>query len=772
MRKLMWFAIPVALVFVLGSTGSLEGQSFDLSVRNIMRGPDLVGRSPTAFRGGWASWSPDSRYVYFNWEQAGVDTVETIYRVAIGDNTVERFPDADADTIVAGNGVWTRDMRRAAYAISGDLFLWDEGEIRRLTKTDQRETSPAWSPDGETLFFQSNNDVFAWHLANGAIEQMTDIRSGNAPAETEPEGQRKFLIEQQERLFEFVTSEDFDRQPWNRTSDSDSSKPKPFFIGEGKSLQDLLITPDGSSVLMTIRQPASNDRNIEMPVWITNDGYLDTYNGRSKVGDAQARTKAAILTVATGEVVFVGDSVGEGERNIEAVAVSPASTHVLVKVETTDNEHRWYVSVDLETGNETIVAHDHDEAWLTFPGPGLQYLAGFLPDGENVYFGSERTGWAHLYMVPVAGGQVRALTNGEWEVLWANLSPDGRYWYLGANREGFAEVHTYRMLANGGTLEQLTSGEGRQDATPSPDGVWLGMMHSEANLPWELYTQRNEAGEERRRVTTSTTEEWRSYSWSKPEIVMIPARDGALVPASLYRPQGELAPEGERPAVIFVHGAGYLQNVHGWWSGYFREYMFHHLLASRGYTVLALDYRGSAGHGRDWRTAIYRYMGGQDLTDNVDGARWLVDEMGIDSTKIGIYGGSYGGFITLMGMFTTPGVFASGAALRPVTDWAHYNHPYTSGILNEPQADSTAYVRSSPIYHAEGLEGHLLIAHGMVDDNVLFYDTARLAQRLIELGKSNWEVAIYPAERHGFVRASSWADEYRRIFELFERTLK
>ncbi|MDH5643016.1 MAG: DPP IV N-terminal domain-containing protein, partial [Gemmatimonadota bacterium] len=184
MRKLMWFAIPVALVFVLGSTGSLEGQSFDLSVRNIMRGPDLVGRSPTAFRGGWASWSPDSRYVYFNWEQAGVDTVETIYRVAIGDNTVERFPDADADTIVAGNGVWTRDMRRAAYAISGDLFLWDEGEIRRLTKTDQRETSPAWSPDGETLFFQSNNDVFAWHLANGAIEQMTDIRSGNAPAET------------------------------------------------------------------------------------------------------------------------------------------------------------------------------------------------------------------------------------------------------------------------------------------------------------------------------------------------------------------------------------------------------------------------------------------------------------------------------------------------------------------------------------------------------------------------------------------------------------
>ena len=185
-----------------------------------------------------------------------------------------------------------------------------------------------------------------------------------------------------------------------------------------------------------------------------------------------------------------------------------------------------------------------------------------------------------------------------------------------------------------------------------------------------------------------------------------------------------------------------------------------------------MDYRGSAGHGRDWRTAIFRYMGDKDLSDQVDGARWLTRNMGVHPERIGIYGGSYGGFITLMGMFTEPGVFRAGAALRPVTDWAHYNNGYTSNILNEPQNDTLAYVRSSPIYHAEGLVGDLLIAHGMVDDNVLFYDTVRLTQRLIELGKENWEVAMYPAERHGFQRASSWTDEYRRIFKLFERTLR
>jgi len=212
--------------------------------------------------------------------------------------------------------------------------------------------------------------------------------------------------------------------------------------------------------------------------------------------------------------------------------------------------------------------------------------------------------------------------------------------------------------------------------------------------------------------------------------------------------------------------------VHKWWSSYYREYMFNQLLASKGYAVLDLDYRGSAGQGRDWRTAIYRHMGGKDLDDQVDGARWLVQHLGVDSTKVGIYGGSYGGFITLMAMFTRPGVFAAGAALRPVTDWAHYNHPYTARILNEPQDDSVAYRQSSPIYFAEGLEGRLLICHGMVDDNVHFQDTARLMQRLIELKKQNWEVALYPVERHGFMRNDSWTDEYRRILKLFEETLR
>lgn len=199
--------------------------------------------------------------------------------------------------------------------------------------------------------------------------------------------------------------------------------------------------------------------------------------------------------------------------------------------------------------------------------------------------------------------------------------------------------------------------------------------------------------------------------------------------------------------------------------------MFHHLLAQRGYIVLDLDYRASAGYGRDWRTAIYRHMGGVDLTDQVDASRWLQQQHGIDPERVGIYGGSYGGFITLMALFTAADDFGAGAALRSVTDWAHYNHGYTGRILNLPQDDSVAYRQSSPIYFAEGLEDPLLMAHGMVDVNVHFSDIVRLTQRLIELGKTDWELAVYPVEDHGFVEPSSWTDEYRRILKLFDDNL-
>ena len=396
---------------------------------------------------------------------------------------------------------------------------------------------------------------------------------------------------------------------------------------------------------------------------------------------------------------------------------------------------------------------------------------GWMPDRRSLWFQSEETGYSHLYTVDVITGEKIALTSGEFEVFDPRISHDKKYFYFTSSEGDFGQRHFYQMPVNGGKRKQLTSLPGNNQVYLSPDESQLAILNSTSTRPWELFLQPNKAKAKAKRITESFTNEFSSYDWREPEFITFPASDGVEVHARLYQPTASAA-TSPGPAVIFVHGAGYLQNAHKWWSNYYREYMFHNLLVDHGYTVLDIDYRGSAGYGRDCRTGIYRYMGDKDLSDHIDGATLLTEKYNIDPDRIGIYGGSYGGFITLMALFTQPGVFKAGAALRPVTDWAHYNHNYTASILNTPQTDSIAYVRSSPIYHAEGLEDALLICHGMIDTNVHFQDVVRLAQRLIELGKDKWEVAMFPMEGHGFQEGSSWADEYRRIFELFERELK
>jgi dipeptidyl aminopeptidase/acylaminoacyl peptidase len=393
-----------------------------------------------------------------------------------------------------------------------------------------------------------------------------------------------------------------------------------------------------------------------------------------------------------------------------------------------------------------------------------------MKNGREVYFQSERSGYAHLYAVSFEGGEPRALTSGKWEVLAVHQSEDKSRFYITASKDTPYENHLYTMDGDGGELTRITKAPGKHTITISPDEKWVADIYSYTNKPPDVYVQENRPMADSKRLTTSPSAEFAEYPWLDAPIVEFTARDGVKVPARLFKPANF---KRGGPAVIFIHGAGYLQNVDHWWSSsYYHEYMFDHILMDRGYLVIDVDYRGSAGYGRDWRTAIYDHMGGKDLDDIVDAAKYVVAQHGVDPKKIGTFGGSYGGFLTLMALFTQPDTFAAGAALRPVSDWALYNHGYTAPILNEPQNDPEAYRKSSPIFFAQNLKGALLICHGMVDTNVEFEDTVRLTQRLIELHKENWSLAVYPVENHGFVQPSSWADEYKRILALFEKNLK
>ncbi|MGH7546222.1 MAG: prolyl oligopeptidase family serine peptidase [Gemmatimonadota bacterium] len=767
MRSLVGVHALVVLgsIVSLGAPGSASlapaqtsaGPGPELTIETIMRGPEFVGRSPSRLR-----WTPDGRSLTFVWRAPG-DSAEFLYRVPRGGGTPERLSREDAERVEPWlSAVFSRDRRWAAYGRDGGVYLLDvsRGRTRLLTHEAGRVAHVQISEDGSVVYFLRELNLFRVTVGSGRVERLTDIQRGSRPT-----GQERVLLDQQRELFDVFRLDSLRRvQGYPPFAAEDTAiGAKPVFIREKEEVDEYAVSSDGRRVALEVTREAPA-RLAWVPDYVTETGYTEEApRKRSKVGDDQETIRMGVLDLETGDVTWVDHGQGDREVELRFRGWAPDGGALLALGIAADSKDRWVLVIDPETGASRVLDHLHDDAWIG--GPAWDEM-GWLPEGDRVWFVSEATGFAHLYVVPRVGGEATPLTEGPWEVTEVRISDDRKRFEIQTSEASPFERHLYTTPLEGGERVRLSESEGRHDGVWSPDGRRLAVLHSAANRPPELYLQDARPGAPARRITQSTTAAFRSFTWRVPEIVTFRAQDGADVPARLYRPE---TPNGA--AVVFVHGAGYLQNVHAWWSSYYREYMFHHILASRGYTVLDIDYRGSAGYGRDWRTGIYRHMGGADLSDQVDGARYLVGELGVDSARIGIYGGSYGGFITFMAMFTEPDVFAAGASLRPVTDWAHYNHGYTSRILNLPQDDAEAYERSSPIYFAEGLKGALLICHGMVDQNVHFQDTVRLVQRLIELGKTNWEVAIYPVEDHGFRHASSWTDEYRRILRLFEENL-
>ncbi|MBS1505138.1 MAG: S9 family peptidase [Bacteroidetes bacterium] len=786
------------IVFLVLISASLHAQQLaPLTVEKIMRDPKWIGVAPSNF-----FWSEDSKQVYFLWNPEKLPG-DSLYYVSLTNTTPTKLSPAFRRQLPSVFGTYNAAHTQKVFERNGDIFLLEisTGKTTQLTNTLDRESNPYFSGDEKKILFVANGNLYSWEIASGAFAQLTDFRKGSKKSDPKLSEQDKWLKTDQLAYFQILRERNTNKKLTDKNLKSDKPKrPKEIYLDE-KTVDNIQLSPDGKFITFRVSKSA-NAKTTIVPSYVTESGFTEDIQSRTKVGAMQNTqelfvydiAKDTVLAVKTDQLAGIfdspefkkeypskeskpkkdgGDKTKETKQplravNFQSLTWSEDGKTNVFSIRSVDNKDRWIVSLDVTSQKIKLIDRQHDEAWIGGPGTGGFFAGtniGFV-NNTTVWFHSEESGYSHLYSVDLITGKKTALTSGKYEVQQAQLSLDKKYFYITTNEVHPGEKQFYKLPVSGGKAERITAMTGAHEVQLSPDEKWIAYRYSYSNKPWELFLQENKAGSKPKQITNSLSAEFLSYAWRDPEVTTFKARDGADVYTRVYTPS---KPNGA--AVIFVHGAGYLQNAHKWWSSYFREYMFNNLLVDKGYTVIDLDYRASAGYGRDWRTGIYRFMGGKDLTDHVDGAKWLVEKYNIDPKRIGIYGGSYGGFITLMGMFTTPDVFAAGAALRPVTDWAHYNHPYTANILNEPFADSLAYVKSSPLYHAEGLKGHLLICHGMIDTNVHFQDAVRLSQRLIELGKDNWELAAYPMEDHGFVEPSSWTDEYKRILKLFEENL-
>ncbi|MBM3785267.1 MAG: S9 family peptidase [Acidobacteria bacterium] len=481
---------------------------------------------------------------------------------------------------------------------------------------------------------------------------------------------------------------------------------------------------------------------------------------RNVAGDAMPAGEVFLVPAGGGKALKLADAKGA------ALPEWSPDSKSLLGVNIAENRKSAAVVVhDAATGRGRTVATLKDDRWVA------RTFSMWSPDNASIAYSSDADGFIHLYSVPAAGGDAVQLTRGAWELDTERFGYEPQWIagkiYYSSTEAGTSERQFYSL--QGAEKRRLSTGEGIHVGRVSEDGRFVALLSADLNNPFDLFVN----GE---RVTRSPRPEFASYDWPRTRFVEFPSRgDRANVRAKILLPPGydPARNDGKKwPCVFFIHGAGIASSVLKQWGSYQdHRFVFNAYLANKGYVLMDLDYRGSSGYGRDWRTGVYLHMGGPDLNDVLGAVDYLNGLGNVDMRRLGIWGVSYGGFMTNMALFQAPGTFKAGSSWAAVNDWENYNAGYTRERLTTPAENPEAYRRSSPITFSQGLKDNLLIVHGMVDSNVLFQDAVQLSEKLIQ-EKKHFEEIFYPQEDHGFVRDESLYDAFRRTAEFFEKHLR
>lgn len=784
--------LPLTLLLV--ATAAHAQSAAPLTIEQAMADPDWIG---PAVDQAWWQW--DGKQVQYLLKRDG-NPVRDTYRQGTGGGTAERVADTARAGLDAANPSYDATRQRMLFARNGDIFLRDlrTGALTQLTRSNEIESRPQFASDGGAIW-RAGNNWYHWR-ADGGTAQVAVVK-----AERDPNAAPKADVLREQQLATLATlRRDKEQRDALRTQEdawrrADATRAAaPVYLGDEVEIVDSALSPDGRHLLVVTQAKSADEGQAgKMPKYVTKSGYEEFQEVRTRVGrnapaahalwlvDVGAGTAktlsfdplpgistdplAALRKTAKRDALKGNRAVrveSDGDGSGPAVHWSDDGRNVAVEIRAVDNKDRWIASVDLDNARLQPRHRLSDSAWINWDFNDF----GWLPDNRTLWLLSEESGYSQLYTVE-GDGKPRQRTRGKWEVSMPVPSADGSGMFFLCNQKWPGDYEVCKLDLRNDQLTEITALNGVEGYSLSPNGQQLLVRYSGSYLPTQLAVV-PAAGGQATVLTDTRTPAFKAQPWIAPQYVQVPSKHGAGTVWGKYYGPKTPEPGKQYPIVMFVHGAGYLQNVSERYTPYFREQMFHNLLVQQGYIVLDLDYRASEGYGRDWRTAIYRNMGHPELEDYLDGLDWLVATKQGDRARVGIYGGSYGGFMTYMALFRSPGTFKAGAALRPVGDWMQYNHEYTSNILNTPELDPEAYKTSSPINYAQGLRDHLLIAHGMIDDNVFFKDSVDMTQKLMELHKDNWQVAPYPLERHGFTRADSWLDEYKRILKLFNEQVK
>jgi dipeptidyl-peptidase-4 len=614
---------------------------------------------------------------------------------------------------------WSDSGKEILIAAEGDLFLLhvDSGKWDQLTATIESERDAKLSPDGRFVSFRREHDLYSLEIASGKVVRLTHDGS-----ETLLNGELDWVYPEE---LEIGTA-----YWW-----SPDSKSIAYFQFD---IHREPVFPQVDA--LAVRALAEPERYPQ-------------------AGDPNADVRVGIVPVTGGETRWM--DLGEPRDNLFARLVWLPDSYAVAAEKFNRIQNRLDLLIaDTATGSAHTVVHEEDPYWINVNND-LQ----FLKDGKRFLWGSERDGFHHLYLYSVEGKQLQQLTEGDWEVTSvAGVDEAAGEIYFTSTEQSPVERQLYAVQFDGKHRRRISTEAGTHAISLSPDCHYYLDTASSLTSPPRRTVHRAD-GTQIAVFREADRTEPDEYDILPTEIHKVKAADGALLYARLIKP-ANFAPGKKYPAIVVVYGGPGVQIVHDAWPGLGWD----QVLAHRGFVVWQLDGRGSLGRGHRWESVIFRNMGEHELEDQKQGIQYLASLGFIDTAHMGIYGWSYGGYMTLYTLTHAPGLFRAGIAGAPVTHWRNYDTIYTERYMGLPAENAAAYESASALTKAADLSGKLLLVHNLEDDNVHFQNTVQMMDALERAGKP-FELMLYSQKGHG-VTGPLRKHLYETLTDFFEKNVR
>ncbi|MCA1766698.1 MAG: S9 family peptidase, partial [Idiomarina sp.] len=630
---------------------------------------------------------------------------------------------------ISGNGIieysWSTKGDALLFPYNGDVFYYqtDESDTKQLTKTEAFETDVKFSPKGNYVSYIREQNVYFVEIGSGKEHAVT----------TDGKGTLKF------GMAEFVAQEEMKRMTgyWWAPDESAIALTKVDESPVPLATRSEIYADKIEIIEQRYPFAGSDNVDIDLGIYQINNKQTDWLK-LGKLGDGYlARVK------------WVGDS-----------------RHLSYQWQSRNQQKLSLSIYNRQNKTEQELVAETSDSWLN-----LHNDLYFLEDNKHFIWASERSGFKHLYLYRMDGSLIRQLSSGDWQVdeLEAVDESTGTIYFTG-RKESPLESHLYRARLNAGSSAnptRITKREGMHDIEFASDARSYLDTYSSPQQPRQVSlhgpTGNHLAWLAENEITNGHPLSLYLRQWNYPEFGELEAEDGQTLYYKLTKPKNFDA-ERTYPVLVYVYGGPGAQRVTKSWGSEFVQYM-----AQQGFVVFTLDNRGSANRGKRFEAPIYKNMGGPEVADQVTGVKYLTSLPYVDAKRIGIYGHSYGGYMSLLAMFKASEYFQAGVAGAPVTDWRLYDTHYTERFMGMPD-EGDAYEKSSVFPYSENLKGDLLIYHGMADDNVLFTHSTKLYKQLQDNAQS-FEMMNYPGKKHSINGRNTKIHLYSMIAQFFQQTI-